>query len=252
MPKRKGYRGGRRQAASNDARGPRLTHFLCLPLVNEGSRPQLEQAMEVFVQQPRHNVFHEAAIRPIGTFHLTLGMMSLTTEEKLQEAIQFLNEIDLQDVLSSISTRASSLTPDDSGIEANVKLHISLNSLAPMDVPEKTRVLYSVPDDSTDRLQHLGEKLQLLFREKELVVDEKRELKLHATVVNTTYSQRFGFPRHFDATRILEQAKDLVWAKDVRLDRVAICKMGAKEVKNAEGVVVGAEYEEIASVSLPD
>lgn len=40
-----------------------------------------------------------------------------------------------------------------------------------------------------------------------------------------------------------------MWAQDVTVDRVAICEMGAKEVKDGEEVV-DKVYREVASVPL--
>jgi len=58
-------------------------------------------------------------------------------------------------------------------------------------------------------------------------------------------------PLKIDATSILEKFKDFVWAKDVPINRIAICEMGAKKITNAEGDVVGEQYTEVASVALP-
>lgn len=58
-------------------------------------------------------------------------------------------------------------------------------------------------------------------------------------------------PIRFDATTLLEQFKDFVWAVDFRVEKVAICKMGAKKVFGERGEVVGEEYEEVAYVELP-
>ncbi len=41
-----------------------------------------------------------------------------------------------------------------------------------------------------------------------------------------------------------------MWARDVRVEKVAICEMGAKEVV-VGGEVVDMVYREVASVGLP-
>ena len=59
----------------------------------------------------------------------------------------------------------------------------------------------------------------------------------------------------FDATALIERYRDVVWASDVRIEKVAICEMGAKDVLGGEDsggvVVVDQVYREIASVELP-
>ena len=73
----------------------------------------------------------------------------------------------------------------------------------------------------------------------------------------------------FDARELLERWRGEVWARDVRVEKVAICEMGAREVRvgddgdagegegegggerKGKGEVVDAVYKEIASVELP-
>ena len=71
----------------------------------------------------------------------------------------------------------------------------------------------------------------------------------------------------FDARELLERWQGEVWARDVRVEKVAICEMGAREVRvgddgdagegeggreeKEDGEVVDAVYREIASVELP-
>lgn len=92
---------------------PPLTHFLCLPLVNDISLPQLESSLSTFkaaiplvshsdeegsVQQQvsaERPLIPYGAVRPVGTLHLTLGVMSLPTKERLEEAIEFFHSLDL-------------------------------------------------------------------------------------------------------------------------------------------------------------
>ncbi|KAB8239415.1 uncharacterized protein BDW43DRAFT_257990 [Aspergillus alliaceus] len=87
---------------------PPLTHFLCLPLVNPVSLPQLESSLATFKASiPRHAprygapkqpLIPDSALRPVGTLHLTLGVMSLPTNERLNEAIKFFQSLDLTSI----------------------------------------------------------------------------------------------------------------------------------------------------------
>lgn len=54
----------------------------------------------------------------------------------------------------------------------------------------------------------------------------------------------------FDARDLLERYVDFEWARDVKVEKVAICEMGAKKMLDEKGEVVGEEYTEIASVPL--
>ena len=65
----------------------------------------------------------------------------------------------------------------------------------------------------------------------------------------------------FDAGYLIDRYENMAWMEGVRIEKVAICEMGAKDVVQEEGESVGngqkeprmvqQEYKEIASVELP-
>jgi activating signal cointegrator complex subunit 1 len=299
---------GRRQPAVNK---PPLTHFLCLPLVTSASRPQLETALGEF----RHGVcdtdppqtgdiqwstgrtlelpkIDSKSVRPIGALHCTLGVMSLN-EEELIEATEYLQGLDVRQILSEASAEPVDFTKlsstDASTLERPISpptvsraiqpLMIDLKGIESMHATQQTSILYAAPKDATGRLLPFCKTIQTLFNSKGFLRPDNRELKLHATLVNTIYargrkrpaprgltisstgqlrpdrSQGHGpdadTPLKIDATGLLEKYKDFVWAENVVLDRVAICEMGAKKIMNDAGEVVDQEYTEVASIQLP-
>ena len=48
----------------------------------------------------------------------------------------------------------------------------------------------------------------------------------------------------------MKRFDDFAWAEEILVQRVAICKMGARKVRDESGNVVGEQYEEIASVEF--
>ncbi|KAG4427674.1 hypothetical protein IFR05_016842, partial [Cadophora sp. M221] len=198
---------------------PRLTHFLAIPLTTPTSRPQLHQALSLFKEkttQPSTASIPEGipdqAIRPLGTLHLTLGVMSLLTPEKVQGVVDLLHSLDLGKVLNgvkpanvragdgeggsglvvngnvkdkgkSLSLSSSSLSSSSEG--SSPPIHITLQGLQSMHDPSKTSVLYTSPLDPDLRLYRFCVKLREVFGE--FLVSETRPLLLHATVVNTVY-----------------------------------------------------------------
>ena len=105
------------------------------------------------------------------------------------------------------------------------------------------------------------------------MLPEERKLLLHATVVNTIYVPRVragegrargsggsrgrrgaqgeGHGRKkarltLDARDVLEKYKDFEWMRDVRVEKVAICRMGAKKREDGE-----EEYEVEAEIDIP-
>lgn len=261
---------------------PPLTHFLCLPLVNPESKPQLRDALEGFVRdveigsgRPYGGLVPVKAVRPLGTLHLTLGVMSLSDEEAVN-AGKCLQDLDLKSILRDASSTEMEVDSTKGKEEAVggtegifTPLVINLQSLVPMHAPSKTSILYAEPRDPSARLYPFAEALRLHFTEKGFLVEDTRELKLHATIVNTIYAKPRG-PKgrgkagnaaggaggrseghgpaakswmRFDASGLVEDYAEMVWAKDVGIDRVQICRMGAKKVVGDDGEVVDEKYE---------
>ncbi|SPO03420.1 uncharacterized protein DNG_06103 [Cephalotrichum gorgonifer] len=224
---------------------PPLTHFLCIPLVTPASRPELSASLGSFrreVSEANERCFRvpDGAVRPLGTLHLTLGVMSLPEVERVEEAAAVLRGLKAGDILAEKASEAT--------------------------------VLYAPPADGDGRgvLQPFCERLRAEFLAAGLMVEDRRPLKLHATIVNTIYVRggergakgkgkggKGGKGRRkamtLDASNLLDRYEDYVWLERFAVDRVAICKMGAKEVEPVEGEEGdgdGAAYEVVAEVEI--
>jgi activating signal cointegrator complex subunit 1 len=251
---------------------PRLTHFLCLPLVTSTSRPQLQSSLATFRDAVTKSSTRELpdgipgkAIRPLGTLHLTLGVMSLLTPERVDHALKVLNGINMSDILSVPeagntidSSKSSGMSVVNSSVEKShaVKesLRITLRGLESMHDSRKTSILYSSPVDLDQRLYNFSQKLRDIFTAADLLVVDSRPLLLHATIVNTVYvpgvrgkGSGHGKSRAkltLDATELLEDYEDFLWMEGVALEKVAICRMGAKEnVEGEEEYVIEGEID---------
>ena len=155
--------------------------------------------------------------------------------------------------------------------------------------PQNTSILYIPPYDPTQRLYPFCLALQKIFTKEGILLPDDRDLKLHATIVNTVYAKgrkqqpalkeggrveggsssssgqsapeedrsRFHGPNSnvslkFDSRPLLEAYESFVWAEDVVLDRIAICEMGAKKKKKERvdgGGSVVGEEEEYTEVA---
>jgi activating signal cointegrator complex subunit 1 len=293
-----------------------LTHFLCIPLVTNSSRPQLQQSLDRFKTavgatdstingDTSTAVVPSRAIRPVDTIHLTLGVMSLD-KEQLAAAIALLGTLTLDLLLQDTASPSQITGAKREQIEAPLEkqeakspgnsepVAVDLIGLKPMHEPHRTSILYCAPTDPTSRLQCLASSAQNAFRANELLVADDRPLKLHATIVNTIYAKekkkkrepktskvakvsnpgpsnpfagmsaqpemskvadvghgpRANSSRKMDARGILERFNDFIWAKEVVVDRLAICEMGAKKISDENGNVVKEEYTEVAATSL--
>ena len=221
----------RRPKASVASKKPPLTHFLCVPLVTPTSRQQLESSIQSFrdlvapsneqgssghrIDGARRETLDEKAVahihpksvRPIGTLHCTLGVMSLN-ESSLSEAIQFLKTLDVISLLRDASTLKYASDPSSliekpgdgnsvkdqlgasGALEHNAApIQVDLKGLTSMHAPQNTSILYCAPTDLSGRLYPFCQALQTLFKEKEFILPDDRPLKLHATIVNTIYAK---------------------------------------------------------------
>ena len=256
------------------APAPRLTHFLCVPLITASSRSQLQNSLAAFKADVTNDRtpenpdgVPEKAIRPLGSLHLTLGVMSLLTQERVDGALKLLNSLNLKDMVStpvskavnnqpkmSDSTEAESKGKAQESNEIRGPLKVTLRGLRSMHTPSKTSILYSAPVDEDLRLQSFCSKLKEAFAAADFLVPETRPLLLHATIVNTIYvpgirGKGSGHGKNrakltIDARDILEKYEDFEWMKDIRVEKVAICKMGAQKMEGGdEEYVVEGEVE---------
>ncbi|RMJ25638.1 hypothetical protein PHISP_03510 [Aspergillus sp. HF37] len=190
---------------NNKEKKPPLTHFLCVPLVNSASLPQLESSLSSFREAipphphqhphpraPTQPLIPDGAVRPIGTLHLTLGVMSLPTRERLDEALEFFQSLDLASMAREAETTAR--TPKrgrQSGIEgsgcpesaieptstasAPQPFRISLESLHALPRARAATVLHASPVDASSRLYPFCEMLRDMFLEAGFLVGEIKQ-----------------------------------------------------------------------------
>ncbi|KAH8811755.1 kinase A anchor protein [Xylogone sp. PMI_703] len=291
-----------------------LTHFLCIPLVTQTSRPQLQSSLSRFrndlvgSSNSNNNIntsntsyptsppsslggggtapeatsarIPPKAIRPVGTIHLTLGVMSLVTPEKVQTAVDVLKGVDLRALLRSSNGNSSDngntsgssgtdrppdvgLTADTAGSDNVGELRVTLKGILSMSDPNRTSILYTAPVDPDGRLLRFCLGLREIFTAADLIVPDTRPLLLHATVLNTIYvpgikrvsGGRSGRGRNskerlmLDVRDILERYRDMEWMSDVRVEKVAICKMGARKVEGGEEA--DEEYVVESEIEMP-
>lgn len=256
-------------ASSQKTKAPPLTHFLCIPLVTAASRPQLSQSISAFrddVTRPKGLGGFDLpfdAVRPVGTLHLTLGMMSFPKDESLDKAVELLKSLKPREIMSTV--KAPVMPGSSGGAEAAAKgqpeLLITLKGLHTFQKADKATVLFAPPSDQTGVIQAFSEKIKALFKDAGLLAPDDRPLLLHATIVNTIYvkgnrkshghGKKRGGDRTFvaDGQAIMDRYEDQVWLENAPLDRIAICRMGAKPVEE-NGTVVDAAYEVEAEIEF--
>jgi activating signal cointegrator complex subunit 1 len=223
-PRQSSYRPGGSKT-KGAAKKPQLTHFLCLPLVRESSRPYLRTSLSTFKSDlSTHTAVPPKAVRPVGTLHLTLGVMSLDAK-KLDSVTSFLADLNLHSLLRDTTHRLFAEKAAEQGtvcenLNADALPHIEdlsvdLRGLVAMQSPSKTSVLYAEPRDTSERLLPFAQALKDQFVKAGFLVQDERELKLHATVLNTIYAKpkrggkvRSGKQGREDVESISQQQED--------------------------------------------
>lgn len=203
---------------------PPLTHFLCLPLVNSISLPQLESSLATFkaaipvspasslstlreggqnnaqaevIVNEQKPLIPDGALRPAGTLHLTLGVMSLPTKERLDEALGFFQSLDLAGMLHEAGDKAQQSRSRHNALEQVVSstdkpgndtaaatsavsrpppqpFNISLESLHALPRARSATVLHAAPVDPTSRLYPFCEMLRDKFLEAGFLLGENK------------------------------------------------------------------------------
>lgn len=140
---------------------------------------------------------------------------------------------------------------EDTPTKSNT-INITLKGLASMHKPSSTSILYAPPLPPSLRLHSFAFALRNIFSTAGFLVHDTRPLLLHATIVNLVYvrdkKEKGGHGKNkakmtVDATALLEDWAEHVWMQDVRLEKVTICRMGAKDVGRGEEYVVEGEVD---------
>ena len=145
---------------------------------------------------------------------------------------------------------------------------VTLQGISAFSSPRKARVFYAPPQDPSGKLLAFANAIRQLFKDEGLI-NEERELTLHATLANMTYvsnaklgrvggrggkGRRKGRAETVDGAEICRFFNgeagvegrggeigegEMMWARDIRVDRARICKMGAER---SEDPVLGMVY----------
>ncbi|CAH0050165.1 unnamed protein product [Clonostachys solani] len=229
---------------------PAPTHFVCIPL----SGPQLARTLSSFradVTDPNSFNVHPQAVRPLGTMHLTLGVMALKGDA-LGQAVDLLRGLKLREILDQARAASSVNSTNTAAARAMMEeesrggpgLTVTLQGLGAMQAPSKTSVVYAPPLDPGGLLRRFCELVRGRFQEAGVMAVEERPLLLHATVVNTIYIEDRRMKRAaMDARDVMAKYDGHTWLEDMPVDRVALCRMGAKKVEGELGEAYEVEAE---------
>ncbi|OAD76570.1 hypothetical protein PHYBLDRAFT_157944 [Phycomyces blakesleeanus NRRL 1555(-)] len=214
----------------------RPTHFLSIPV----SSTLLTQQLDQFYSSILSPTFGCQGLDPSmlvshKNLHITVGVSKLTSQSDIAKAAEFLKD-HLPNVVNSV-------------IKDNDRLSVHIHNLKTMQAdPSKAHVVYiEAHDESKDQLlDKLCVGLRNSMIEAGLMVDESRPLKIHITLINSSYRKEEGKPKNsrretFDARPILDSFASIDFG-DVPLNKLHLMRMGKRGPEDT--------YESVESIAL--
>jgi len=228
-PRRQGDRGNRGPRQNNPYSRARFTHFLSVPFNTELIRERFLELKKQILEKYGENEqldYSEELFQSPAKIHLTFGIMNLERDEQMKEAAELLKTVMEEKVRPLLSN--NQLNVKVSGIEIleNRRKREGEDSTL-------TRVLYAKITDGGEKLQEIGDLLKQEFAAKGLLEPDDRPLRLHVTLMNTTFRERLHRKkpkywtldrpqRFFEAKPLLEEFSDFLFAEKFNIDGVHI------------------------------
>ena len=262
-----------------------LTHYICIPLVTASSRPQLTRSLGLLRDSPASVSVPLRAFVPVDTLNVSLRIvMSLPTPDRFAKAEKLLQSFDLNSLtreLSKPSLSERSIKERFSDLEKSLSLSpvASMNQPLPLRVTLSglvahplrnqdimARTLVAQCHDPTSRVNHLCNNLAIIFEAAGLYNPSSRILRRslgHAVCLIQTGlippsklvpshhhpgKLEGEAPLEIDSRDLVRTFKDFIWADNIRLEKLSICRLGFKNRIHQQGL--GAQLLEACSVSL--
>ncbi|KAI9010481.1 kinase A anchor protein [Phycomyces nitens] len=212
----------------------RPTHFLSIPISSEFLAHKLDQFHSSILSSSFgcKGIDRSMLVSP-ENLHITVGVSKLMNQSEIQRALEFLKN-DLLAIVHSI-------------IKGNpISVHIQGLKTMQED-PSKAHVVYTeAHDESTDRLlNNLCVGLKTSMVNAGLMVKEDRPLKIHITLINTSYRKvvkaKDNRREPFDARPILDSFGDIDFGV-VQPRELHLMRMGKRGPNDT--------YESIGSIAL--
>lgn len=172
-----------------------ISHFVSIPMVSQSIKEKLTEFKREILKDPARGVTESIFQNP-EKLHLTITTLTLVDDEEINAAKTVLNNC-YEEVLSKIFDR-------------NKKYRIHLKGLEIMnDDPYSVNVLYgNVQMDDNVELQRASEAIAEYYRKSGLAKKQYDNVKLHVTLMNTSFRRPEEKRETFDADDILKKYKD--------------------------------------------
>lgn len=173
-----------------------ISHFISIPLINEETKNNFEKLKNEVLKDPPRGVTYSIFQNP-NKLHLTISVLTLVDDEEIKLAKHVLQSC-YEEVISTL-------------FQNNKKYSMFIKGLEIMnDDPSEVSILYGNVhmEGEKENLQLLADKIAEYYHKSGLARRQYDKVKLHATLMNTSFRSPEEKKETFDATTILEKFKD--------------------------------------------
>lgn len=269
------YRG-----VSTSVRKHGLTHFLRIPFATSISTPQLQQSILQVARDPIAAALPQAAWSYPSQVHFAITSLSLKSPDRVNAAVQLLQELDMPQIADHIATSFPKNHPvqpavKDISIREEEALVSGQAPVVALQGLQEVRRMANYPQATKDLHCHVKENKPFLAHFRSLVRVELEKAGfvpvsplepsgiVACTLMYTKYlrtSVWLGKPvlkgktcrlqPNFDASDLHIKYENFPWTTDFPLEKLCITEFGLKDFLK-DGKVVGTGYRDIACVPLP-
>ncbi|KAG9288317.1 hypothetical protein G9A89_021348 [Geosiphon pyriformis] len=208
-------------------------YFLSLPIADPRVNEKINAFHSGIMSMSLSDIYRSTLIRPVR-LHITLGTLRLYRQEEVEGAVRLLKDL---------STEISDLI-------GTKPVLAKLSGLSVMEEEQtKAQTLYARVEEPEDQevLKSLYEFLKEKFTKAGYYKNENRPMKLHVTLIKTSFSDKSrgggnksSSRNTFSALPILENFGQIDFGTCL-IDKLHICQMGGSNEK---------EYRSIGSINL--
>ena len=266
------------------------THFICLPLYTSKSKEKLEDIVRTLRNDDTLAGVPQKAFRLPKSFHVCIHNLRVGTNAGINTTIKTLSKVRLKDLLTKPARDLANClyieSMDDGGIKMANEGHSSnMSDTTPLRLTlrgtyspdsleaSKARVIHTNVHDPSDRLTRFVSGVRHHFESEGIRYSIFPNGKPHghgvfvgANLINGHWRKERkqsiasdghriskSSPRYFDFEPFRDKYKDFDWARDIEIEKLSLCKEGRKATFHGpnDNILVDEDYEEIASIPLP-
>lgn len=172
-----------------------ISHFISIPLIAQSIQNNLEKFKQDILKDPPRGVTESIFQNP-NKLHLTISVLTLVDDEELNAAKQVLQNC-YDEVISNLFPKGKKYSIIIQGLEI-------MN-----DDPSEVNVLYGnvhmKNPQENEHLQVMADKITEYYYKSSLARRQYDKVKLHATIINTSFRSPEEKKEAFDATNILQK-----------------------------------------------